>query len=161
MKAIGFCTTLLICSLCLHCSKENSIDSVEILYQAKASINVESIVHDKVSYDEIMGYDSSNFTLLLSADAANRIKDYFFPSGGLPFTLQVLGEPLYTGIFFPAYSENAPYGIYINPYPSGNSFVIMYEDEIGDSENNVTDNRNDDRLIKILEHDHKLFSIYK
>ena len=139
-----------------NCSKEKPEEPLNISYQAYVNVNNTDVISDIIHYSEIIGYDSSNYTFLIDDNAAKKIKKYYFPSGGLPFTLNVYGETVYTGKFFPAYSQVTPYGIIIDPYTTGNKLTVKIEYGFFRTDNQLIDNRNDKRIIEVLKKDQKL-----
>lgn len=71
----------------------------------------------------------------------------------------VQGETLYSGKFFPFYSEEVPCGIIIDPYSTGNTLAIRIEYSLCGTGSLLSDPRNDKRIISILQKDNKLVSI--
>jgi len=164
MKQIGFFSTLMILFSMVNCSKndnhEDPIEPVSITYQAKLNINTEGIINDRIDYNEILGYDTALFSFLLEENAVIKINGYFFPSGGLPFTLKVKGEEIYSGLFFPSYSSNTPCGYLVEPVIGGNNTMnIRLDYGLCLAEGQIIDNRNDRRLIDILTKDNKIITI--
>jgi hypothetical protein len=164
MKQIGFLSVLMILFSMLNCSKndnqEDSVEPVSIIYQAKLNINSEGFINDRIDYNELLGYDTTIFSFLLEESAASKINGYFFPSGGLPFTLKVKGEEIYSGLIFPSYSSNTPCGYLIEPIIGGNNIMnIRLDYGLCLAEGQMIDNRNDRRLIDILTKDNKIITI--
>jgi len=141
------------------CSKDKSYEPMDINYQAKTNVNDNSVINDKISYKDILGYDTSNYTFLIDSNAIKKIRKYFFPSGGLPFSLNVMGEIIYSGKFFPAYSNSLPCGIIIDPYTIDNKLTVRNDSAFCNNDNQLSDQRNDVRIITILQKDKKLIKI--
>jgi hypothetical protein len=98
---------------------------------------------------------------LIDSNAVKKIRKYFFPSSGLPFSVSVMGETVYSGEFFPSYSNSLPYGITIDPELSliGNKLTVNIDYGFCRTDNQLVDNRNDKRIITVLQRDHKLIKI--
>ena len=124
-------------------------------------MNDNSVINDKIDYKDILGYDTSNYTFLIDSNAINKIKKYFFPSGGLPFSVNVMGETIYYGIFFPGYSNSLPCGIIIDPYTIDNKLTVRLDSAFCNNDNKLLDQRNDERIIAVLQKDKKLIKINK
>jgi hypothetical protein len=161
MKKYGIFLSIVALSIVLSCSKDKSYEPLAINYQAKTNVNDNRVINDKIDYADIIGYDSSNYTFLIDSNAINKIRKYFFPSGGLPFSLNVMGETIYSGNFFPAYSNSLPYGIIIDPYTYsiGNKLTVRIEYGFCRTDNQLIDQRNDKRIITVLQKDKKLIKI--
>jgi hypothetical protein len=156
-----FCQIILIILLAVSysCSKDKSFEPLDIYYQAKLSVNDTTILTDMIYYKDIIGYDTSNYAFLIDTNAVKRLKKYFFPNGGLPFTVNVLGEKIYSGKFFPLYSQTLPYGITIDPYTIGNKLTVKIDYGFCRTDNELIDSRNDKRIISILQKDKKIIKI--
>lgn len=141
------------------CSKDKYNEQLEISYEAKISVNDNVIATDKICYREIIGYDTSNYTFLVDSNAIKRLKKYFFPNGGLPFTVNVLGEKIYSGKFFPLYSQTLPCGINIDPYTNNNKLSVKNDYGFCKIDSDLIDLRNDKRIISILQKDKKIIKI--
>jgi hypothetical protein len=143
------------------CSKDKSSEPLDINYQAKTNVNDNNLIKDKIDYIDIIGYDTSNYTFLIDSIAINKIRKYFYPSGGLPFSINVMGETVYSGLFFPSYSQVQPYGIIIDPYTYsiGNKLTVKIEYGFCRTDNQLLDQRNDKRIIAVLRKDKKLIKI--
>lgn len=151
----------LIITLVLECSKDKIYEPLEISYQAKTDINNKTVLNDEISYKDIIGYDTSNYTFLIDSNAISRIRKYYFGPDGLPFSLKLLGETIYSGIFLPSYSDLGPYGIIIDPEQSliGNKLTVKIYYGFCRTDNTLADQRNDRRIIEVLQNDHKLMKI--
>src|SRR5664280_706948 len=145
----------------ISCSKDKSYELLCINYQAKTNVNDNKVINDKIDYKDILGYDTSNYTFLIDSTAINKIRKYFYPSGGLPFSVNVMGETIYTGEFFPSYSNSLPYGITIDPESSltGNKLTVNIDYGFCRTDNQLVDQRNDKRIIAVLQKDKKLVKI--
>jgi hypothetical protein len=161
MKKYGLFLAIVVLWTFFSCSKDKSYDPLDINYQAKTNVNDNSVINDKIEYVDIIGYDSSNYTFLIESNAINKIRKYFFPSGGLPFSINVMGEIIYSGLFFPSYSQVMPYGIIIDPYPYsiGNKLTVKIEYGFCRTDNELLDQRNDKRIISVLQKDKKLIKL--
>jgi hypothetical protein len=161
MKKYGIFLSIVALSIVLSCSKDKSYEPMAINYQAKTNVNDISVINDLISYKDILGYDTSNYTFLIDSNAINKIRKYFFPSGGLPFLLNVMGEMIYSGLVFPSYSQVLPYGIIIDPYTYsiGNKLTVKIEYGFCRTDNQLLDQRNDKRIIAVLQKDKKLIKI--
>lgn len=161
MKKYCFLLLLAFCGILSNCLKDKLNEPLEITYQAKINVNDNVVINDKIEYKDIIGYDTSNYTFLIDSDAIKRIRNYFFPSGGLPFSVNVDGETIYSGKFFPSYSNILPYGIIIDPEESliGNKLIVNIDYGFCRIDNELVDNRNDKRIIAVLQRDHKLIKI--
>jgi len=143
------------------CSKEKANTELEIIYQAKINVNDNTIVNDKIEYKDIIGYDTSNYTFLIDSNSIKKIRNYFFPSGGLTFSVNVYAETIYSGNFFPSYSNTQPFGVTIDPEAAsiGNKLTVNIDYGFCRTDNELVDNRNDKRIIAVLQKDHKLMKI--
>jgi len=143
------------------CSKEKTNTELEIKYQAKINVNDNTIINDIIEYKDIIGYDTSNYTFLIDSNSIKKIRNYFFPSGGLPFSVNVNEETIYSGKFFPSYSNTMPFGVTIDPEESliGNTLTVKIDYGFCMTDNQLKDNRNDTRIISLLQKDHKLMKI--
>jgi hypothetical protein len=161
MKKCVLLLYLVACWTLMSCSKDKSNESLEIIYQAETNVNDSLIIHDKIGYNDIIGYDTSNYTFLIDSPAIKKIRKYFFPSGGLPFSIEVNSASIYSGTFFPSYSNVLPYGIIIDPEQSltGNKLTVQIEYGFCHTDNALQDLRNDKRIITVLQKDHKLMKI--
>jgi len=162
MKRFGSLLFLLIClfsSYCSHDDQENeAVDPVSILYQAMNNVNDPKILHDKISYNDILGYDSIKYAFLLTQDASDQINSYFYKAGGMPFSLEVNGITIYTGLFFPFYSSSTPCGYLVEPVIGSNNEMIIRL-IYGLCPDQTEDNRNDQHLIEQLETDNKILDL--
>jgi hypothetical protein len=145
----------------ISCSKDKSYEILFINYQAKTNVNDNKVINDKIDYKDILGYDTCNYTFLIDSYAINKIRKYFFPSGGLPFSVNVMGETIYSGEFFPSYSNSLPYGITIDPESSltGNKLTVNIDYGFCRTDNQLVDQRNDKQIIAVLQKDKKLIKI--
>lgn len=160
---IKYCFLLacLMAGIFISCSKEKAYTELEIIYQAKLSENDNTIVNDKIEYKDIIGYETSNYTFLINSNSIKKIRNYFFPSGGLPFSVNVNEEKIYRGKFFPSYSNTLPEGIIIDPEESLKGNKLTVQNEYGWCATVIPfeDLRNDKRIIAVLKKDHKLIKI--
>ena len=161
MKKYGFFFALALLGIFFSCSKDESYELLDINYQSKINVNDNNVINDKIDYVDIIGYDSSNYTFLIDSNAINKIRKYFFPSGGLPFYVNVMGGTIYSGKFFPGYSNSLPYGITIDPESSliGNKLTVNIDYGFCRTDNQLVDQRNDKRIIAVLQKDKKLIKI--
>ncbi|MGD0342238.1 MAG: hypothetical protein ABSA76_11110 [Bacteroidales bacterium] len=161
MKKYGFFLAIVLSWTFFSCSKDKSYEPMEINYQAKINVNDNNVINDKIDYVDIIGYDSSNYTFLIDSIAINKIRKYLFPSGGLPFYVNVRGETIYFGKFFPGYSNSMPCGITIDPESSliGNKLTVNIDYGFCRTDNQLVDQRNDKRIIAVLQKDKKLIKI--
>lgn len=161
MKKNSFLIVLLLIGTFISCSKEKSYEPLEIIYQAEKSVNDNTIITDKIAYNSIIGYDTSNYVFLLDSNSIKKIRNYFFPSSGLPFSVNVYAETIYLGKFFPSYSNNLSFGITIDPEESlvGNKLIVKIDYGFCRTDNSLVDQRNDKRIISILQRDNKLMKI--
>jgi hypothetical protein len=151
---------ILLCAIATYsCSKDTVNEPLEISYQAKLSVNDDQMITDKIYYKDIIGYDTSNYTFLIESNTAENLRKYFFPNGGSPFTVNVLGEKIYTGKFFPLYSQTMPYGLTIDPYRISNTLTVNCDYGLGGTDNTLIDARNDKRIIAMLKKDNKIMKI--
>jgi uncharacterized membrane protein len=74
------------------CSKDKSSEPLSINYQAKTNVNDNNVINDKIEYKDILGYDTSNYTFLIDNNTINKIRKYFFPSGGTAFFCRCYGR---------------------------------------------------------------------
>jgi hypothetical protein len=72
-----------------------------------------------------------------------------------------MGETIYSGEFFPSYSNSLPYGITIDPESSltGNKLTVNIDYGFCRTDNQLVDQRNDKRIIAVLQKDKKLVKI--
>jgi hypothetical protein len=161
MKKYGIFLSIVALLIVFSCSKDKSYEQLAIIYQAKTNVNDNNVISDKVGYKDILGYDTSNYTFLIDSLAINKIRKYFYPSGGLPFSINVMGETVYSGLFFPGYSNSLPYGITIDPESSliGNKLTVNIDYGFCRTDNQLVDLRNDKRIIAVLQKDKKLIKI--
>jgi len=84
-EKIWFPSLLAFCGVLSNCSKDKWNEPLEITYKAKINVNDNNVINDKIEYKDIIGYDTSNYTFLIDSNAIKKIRNYFFPSEGLPF----------------------------------------------------------------------------
>ena len=162
MKRIRLSLLLLINLFSFNCShdgqEEDALDPVSILYQAMNNVNDQEILHSKISYNDILGYDSIKYAFLLTQSASDQINSYFYRAGGMPFSLEVNGITIYAGLFFPSYSSSTPCGYLVEPVIGSNNEMIVRLDH-GLCPDQTEDNRNDQHLIEQLEADNKILDL--
>ncbi len=162
MKRFGLLLFLLIYLFSFNCSHDDqddeTVDPVSILYQAMNNVNDPKILHDKINYNDILGYDSVKYAFLLTQGASDQINSYFYRAGGMPFSLEVNGITIYAGLFFPSYSSSTPCGYIVEPVIGSNNEMIVRLD-YGLCPNQTEDSRNDQRLIEQLETDNKILDL--
>jgi hypothetical protein len=161
LEKYSFLLTLFLIGTFFSCSKDKSYEPLEILYQAERSANDNTLINDKIAYKDIIGYDTTNYTFLIDSTVIRKIRNYFFPSAGLPFTVNVDGEIIYRGMFFPSYSNSLQDGLIIDPEESliGNKLTVRKETGWCATALPSEDLRNDKRIIAVLQRDHKLIKI--
>lgn len=109
-----------------------------------------------IHYDEIISYAPDNYTFTITKSAANRISNLH----GTAFALTIDKQIIYTGYFWAGYSSAVVDWVTIDPlnYAGSNQLRVQlgYPGLIqGDI---IPDNRNNIRIIKLLERDNKLVS---
>ena len=102
-----------------------------------------------VSNHEIRYYNKATYTFRLDANVKERIKDY---GPDKAFAVAVDGQPVYYGVFHPAYMSSLVYGLaYIDPIvlTTNNSLTLAY---IGDGSATLQnlDHRNSNELLDAL-----------
>jgi len=158
MKKALILTTLAFISFLTSCDKNNSgidLNGVNFTKVTNVDSPGNNLEENIVSYNEILGYDTTNHIFLVSEDASTRIKNEKWPSIPSPFAIVVDGEVIYLAYFYPAYSSMSFYNsITVEPYsPDG-----KYRFDLGPDFSGI-DPRNDSRIISRLQTDNKLFKI--
>jgi hypothetical protein len=111
------------------CEKESSRHNLKgvtfnnILLESNSTYKIlESIV----SYDDIIGYDTTNHIFHLSKKAGDKIREEKYPSTPTPFAILVDGEIIYIANFIPGYSSISCWEcISVEPYSYDNKFRIQ------------------------------------
>lgn len=160
MKRIRLLLIMLIGTFSFGCSHDDqgdeTVDPVSVLYQAMNSVNDPQILHRKISYADILGYDSIKYAFILTQSASDQINSYFYRAGGMPFSVEANGITIYTGLFFPSYSSSTPCGYLVEPFIGSNHEMIVRLD-YGLCSNQAEDCRNNQFLIEQLEKDNKIY----
>ncbi len=105
-------------------------------------------------YSDFTSYDTNNYLFELSEDGKNRIKNLEHSAAGIPFALKVDNEIIYTGYFLPGYTSLVIDWIVVDPI-----FVDQYNGikvELGFSGSEISDRRNDNKILDIFRQDNKL-----
>jgi hypothetical protein len=114
-----------------------------------------------VNYNEIIGYDSTDYIFLLSEEAGERIRIKDYPVSPTRFAIAVDGILIYVANFIPGYSSmSCEDCLTIEPYSYDNKYSV----ELGYPGSNFfsgIDSRNDKRIILRLQRDNKLIDIDK
>ncbi len=143
----------------MSCSKDKSSQQLNINFQARQNVEDVKLVNDNINYVNIIGYDTINYTFLIDSIRMKQIRKYFFPSGGLPFSINVMNETIYSGKFFPAYSNSLPCGVTIDPYNISNYLSVKIDTSYCNTGIHISDLRNDHRIISVLLKDKKIIKI--
>jgi hypothetical protein len=159
MKKAFFILIVFQLIILVSCSKDKSSEQLNINFQAKLNVEEVKLVDDKINYSDIMGYDTTNFTFLIDSIRMKQVRKYFFPSGGLPFSINVMNETIYSGKFFPTYSNSLPCGITIDPYNISNYLSVKIDTGYCNTGIHISDLRNDYRIISVLLKDKKIIKI--
>ncbi|MGE5457383.1 MAG: hypothetical protein ACM3RX_03430 [Methanococcaceae archaeon] len=112
-----------------------------------------------ISYDEIVSYDSVNFTFTVTGICAGRLNNFESNNfHGTPFAVTIDKEIIYTGYFWYGYSSASVGWVTIDPlnYSGRNQLRVSLGYPgliIGDY---IPDNRNDCRILNLLMRDGKL-----
>ena len=78
-----------------------------------------------VNYEEILGYDSLNYTFLLTDEAGKRIRSIIYPVSPISFGIAIDGEVIYVAYFIPGYSSMSCHQcITIEPYSYNNKYKV-------------------------------------
>jgi hypothetical protein len=134
-----------------------SFDTLKNTYK----INAQSVKYGDaalIENDDIISYDSANYTFKISDAAKLKIKNLKHSVRGLAFGVVANKNLIYTGYFWPGYSSLSCDWIVIDPlfvdlksemnvrlgYPGYSDYM------------KITDYRNDKRIIDILTRDKKL-----
>jgi hypothetical protein len=130
----------------------NSYDTLENTFK----INAPSVKYGDtalIKYDDIISYDSANYTFKISDKAKLTIKNLKHSVHGLAFAVVANKNLIYTGYFWPFYSSMSCDWIIIDPLLVDMKSEIKVERGYqGYSDNmNITDNRNDKRIIEGLQ----------
>jgi len=120
-----------------------------------------NIVSNIVDYNEIIGYDSTNYTFLISDAAGKRIRSKNYPVSAIAFAIAVDGEVIYIVNFIPGYSSMAYFDcITTEPFSYDNKYMIKLGYPSSTYYTGI-DPRNDRRIISRLKIDNKLINISK
>jgi hypothetical protein len=111
-----------------------------------------------LNYSDIINYNASTFTFRITKQASLKLKPLQnSPVSGVPFALMVNSSLLYTGYFWPAYSNYACDGILVDPaYAESKQLVEMKLSSPSPSSIDFVDKRNAPALIQTLKNDKKL-----
>lgn len=136
------------------------IDSYSKSEDGRCRIDESSVITKDsplIGYADFLSYDSKDYAFELSGNAIEKIKKMEFSVHGVPFAIKVDNVLIYTGYLWPSYSSASCDWTTIDP--------IIFEDnklkvrlgypgpEDGD---NITDKRNDKRIINTFKQDNKL-----
>jgi hypothetical protein len=118
-----------------------------------------------IRYDDLTSYDPAEYTFCITEKAAEAIDALEHSVSGLAFAVTANGEMVYTGYFWPAYSSLACDWITIDPIsidmqaameaePLEMKVELGYPGTMEGQE--ITDRRNDSRILAIFRRDGKL-----
>jgi hypothetical protein len=112
-----------------------------------------------LNYSDIVSYSASTFTFKITKDGALKLRPIKNPPvSGVPFALVVNGAVVYTGYFWPSYSNYPCEGITIDPSygESKQLLMVKYREAAAYSGTDYVDKRNAPVLIQTLKKDKKL-----
>lgn len=111
-----------------------------------------------IYYSDFLSYDSTECTFEVSDKAVAAIKNLEHSVHGLPFAIKANDTLIYTGYFWPSYSSASCNWVVIDPIMT--SLYQKIQVRLGYpgliEGQTIQDNRNDERIIRILKLDHKL-----
>jgi hypothetical protein len=145
-NVISFIGIILFCfsTGCEKNESQNNLDGVtfaRILSEAGGDYELDGNI---VNYNEIIGYDSTEYIFLLSEKAGERIRSKDYPVSPTRFAIAVDGDVIYIANFIPGYSsiscENC---ITIEPYSYDNKYRVILGYPGSDYYSGI-DPRNDD-----------------
>ena len=156
----------------ISCEKDDSFGSngkIELYLlesyttlQNSNQINERSVITKSIpllQYSDFRWYDSTEHKFALSELAKENILNLEHSTSGIPFAVMANeSDIIYTGYFWPSYSSKSCDCIVIDPMIifDGNQFQVQLGYP-GLSPNwDLPDRRNDKRLLRILNQDHKL-----
>jgi hypothetical protein len=109
-------------------------------------------------YSDFLSYDTTEYTFEISDRARKAVLNLEHSVHGLPFAIKANGTLIYTGYFWPSYSSASCNWIVIDPFQASISNQLHVE--LGypglHQGQTVPDKRNDNRIVEIFQHDHKL-----
>lgn len=153
MKTRGFFVLIVFLIGITSCSKDEVVDT-GIAFSEKG--NASGAI---VSYNEIVGYDSTYHTFLLTETAYQRIISRItpgFPDPGFSFDVRLNNQLIYTADFVPFYHSSSRNDIitFVPHEPGLIAIKLGYQSppELFTG----TDHRNDSRIIEQLKKDNKL-----
>jgi hypothetical protein len=125
-------------------------------------INSSVILSDSIiiSYDNILSYNPDTYTFTVTEKTANYLNDFKYKSiHGTPFAVTVDKQIIYTGYFWAGFSSATVDWVTIDPlnYSGKNQLRVQlgYPGLVqGDY---IPDNRNDKRILDVLQRDSKLY----
>ena len=124
-------------------------------------INSSVVISDSliISYDNILSYDPDTYTFTVTETTTDYLNDFKHNIHGTPFAVTVDKRLIYTGYFWAGFSSAMVDWVTIDPlnYSGKNQLRVQlgYPGLIqGDY---IPDNRNDKRIIDLLQRDSKLY----
>ena len=109
-----------------------------------------------VTYSDLLSYNPSKFTFIISDSAKEKIKSVKHSVHGLAFAIKAGNQLIYTGYFWPGYSSQSCNWVVIDSIILNNELNIqlgypgLMEGQV------ITDKRNDKRILDIFADDNKL-----
>jgi hypothetical protein len=160
MKNILVFAVLVLVVFSPSCEKNESSNNSNGVTFTRTATEMNIILDENiVSYNEILGYDSTNYIFLLSAKAGARIRKENYPVTPTRFAVSVDGELIYIANFIPGYSSMSCIDcISLEPYSYDNKYRMVLGYPSSDLFSGI-DLRNDSRIISRLQRDNKLVKI--
>jgi hypothetical protein len=162
-KGIGFICVIVFCfsAGCEKNESSNSSNGVTFTRISSEDGGDYELDGNIVNYNEIIGYDSTEYVFQLSEEAGERIRSIDYPVSPTRFAIAVDGKLIYVANFIPGYSSmSCEDCLTIEPYSYNNKYNV----QLGYPGSNYfsgIDPRNDKRIILRLKRDNKLIDIDK
>ena len=142
----------------MSCQKDDKSDTSTGIHFYKNE-KVSDVI---VSYDEIMGYDSTQYIFQVSPSAWNRLKDEIspgYPDPHFSFGVALNQQLIYSAKYVPGYYSSSQHDVitFLLVEPDLVYVTLGYPSSPGLFTGE--DLRNDSRLLNQLEKDHKLIEV--
>ena len=109
-----------------------------------------------VAYSDFLSYDSQHYTFLITDNAKDAIANLEHSVHGVPFAIVADNTLIYTGYFWPSYSSQSCTWLVIESAFIENNLTLSLGYPGGSDSIEISDRRNDSRILAIFRNDDKL-----
>jgi len=168
-KQLGF--FLIYCLLIFSCTESNlePLDGEVAFYLLESyetagdSVRIipSSVITEEeplIRYSDILSYNRNNHEFWITEDVSQRLFSMETPLVGRAFGVKANDELIYTGYFWPAYSSAVCMWVVIEPstLEIRNRMRVQLGYPYSLPDENIPDDRNDERILSIFLYDDKL-----